>query len=211
MLSGEHNATTFDWIETLGELRRRLLDDPVISVYIERDLKNTSRNVVFLDQPSFGLPRGVLINAPTYPTLIAAYKTFMVEVAQELGSRESLVTLEAAAQAIIDFEIQLANVTVPDEDRYDMEAIYNPYLLNEFQALTDGLLPGFSVNWTQLLTQVFRSSGVTIMPMEQLIVAGQPYLLSALPLFRDAESRVLADYFGWRGNKEFQKIVFFKK
>lgn len=98
-----------------------------------------------LDQPSFGLPRGVLINAPSYPALITAYKTYMVEVAQELGSTEPVATLEAASQAIIDLEILLANVTVSDEDRYDTEAIYHPYLLNEFQALTDGALPGFSV------------------------------------------------------------------
>jgi len=139
------NNATFDWLESIGELRRRLLDDPVISVYIERDLKNTSRNVIFLDQPSFGLPRSVLINAPTYPALITAYRTFMVEVAQELGSTESQANLEAAADAIIDFEIKLANVSLSDEDRYDMELIYNPYLLDNFQVLTDLLQPEFSV------------------------------------------------------------------
>lgn len=71
----------------------------------------------------------------------------MVEVAQELGSSEPLASLQAAAQAIIDFEIKLANATVSDEDRYDTEAIYNPYLLSEWQALTDGLVPGFSVKF----------------------------------------------------------------
>lgn len=40
--------STFDPEESIGELRRRLLDDAIISVYVERDLKNTSRNVIFV-------------------------------------------------------------------------------------------------------------------------------------------------------------------
>lgn len=48
------------------------------------------------------------------------------------------------------------------------------------------------------MNQVFLTSGVTITPTEQLNVAGEPYLLAALPIFRDADSKVLADYVGWR-------------
>jgi len=37
------NEGEFNWIQSVGELRRRLLDTAIISVYAELDLKNTSK------------------------------------------------------------------------------------------------------------------------------------------------------------------------
>lgn len=87
----------------------------------------------------------MLIDAPSYETLVSAYRTYIAEVARELGSTEPFLALEAAAQAIINLEIRLANVTVSDEDRYDIDSIYNPHPLDIFQVLTDSTLPGYSV------------------------------------------------------------------
>jgi membrane metallo-endopeptidase-like protein 1 len=87
-----------------------------------------------LDQPSLGLSRTILASANQYEAAIAAYKTYIVEVAKELGSTLSPEIIEEGAQKIIDFEILLANATVPAEERYETQLLYNPYLLNEFEA-----------------------------------------------------------------------------
>jgi predicted metalloendopeptidase len=78
--------------------------------------------------------------------LIAAYKTLIVDLAQGLGSNETAAALGTAADAIINLEIELAKISLSDEDRYDTEMVYHPFKLNDFQAVTDALDPSFKVN-----------------------------------------------------------------
>lgn len=40
-------------------------------------------------------------------------------------------------QAIIDFETKLANITIPNEQRRDEEALYNLMSIKQLQALAD--------------------------------------------------------------------------
>lgn len=46
-------------------------------------------------------------------------------------------TTKAQMQAIIDFETKLANITIPNEQRRDEEALYNLMTIKQLQALAD--------------------------------------------------------------------------
>jgi predicted metalloendopeptidase len=106
-----------------------------------------------LDQPTFGLHRSYLVNPETHKTLLEAYKTYIVEAAQELGSTEE--SIEVSAQAILEFEIKLANISLPDELHLDAEYIYNPYTLSSFQSESDAIDSSFKVVLHRQLMTLF--------------------------------------------------------
>jgi len=91
------------------------------------------------------LPRSILIDAGNYPTIIEAYRALIVELAQGLGSTETIGNLQAAASAVIELETKIANISGYNENPYNTSAIFHPFKLNEFQAVMDSIDSTFSV------------------------------------------------------------------
>ncbi|CAL8117982.1 unnamed protein product [Orchesella dallaii] len=195
---GVWNSTAFDWLKSAAEVRRRSLQSVIISTHVSADLKNTTKTVVYLDQPGFGLPRGVLIAPDNYTDLITTYENFIVEVATELGTSQTEAQLRTGARAIIDLEVELAKISSSDEARYDMGRIYNPYMLNEYQDITDGIDAQFSIAWKSYLDQVFSSSGVEIVESEPIVVNEVEYIRNLIPILKDAAPETVANYIVWR-------------
>ncbi|ODM97501.1 Neprilysin [Orchesella cincta] len=195
---GVWNSSAFDWLKSVAEVRRRSLQSVILSVYVSADLKNTTRSAVYLDQPGFGLPRGVLITPENYTALITAYENYMVEVAQELGTSQTEAQLRTSAKAIIELEVAMAKISSSDEARYDIDRIYNPYALNEYQTITDGVDTEFSIVWKNYLDQVFSSSGVAITDNEFTIVNELEYIRNLIPILKGAEADTIANYIVWR-------------
>lgn len=119
-------------------------------------------------------------------------------MAQELESTQTEAQLRASANAIIDFEVSLAKISTSDEARYDIEHLYNPFLLNEYQAITDGIDTSFTISWKKYLDQVFSSSGVVISDTEQIIVSELEYIKSLIPILAKADQTTVANYIVWR-------------
>jgi len=195
---GVWNSTAFDWLKSVGEVRRRTLQSAILSVYVSADLKNTTKSVIYLDQPGFGLPRGVLITPENYTALITAYENYIVEVATELGTGQTEAQLRASARAIINLEVAMAKISSSDEARYDMDRIYNPYVLSQYQEITDGIDSQFSISWKSYLDEVFSSSGVTISDSEAIVVHELEYIQNLIPILKDTEDDTVANYIVWR-------------
>jgi predicted metalloendopeptidase len=184
--------SSFDWVQAVGEVRRRTLQSAILSVYVSADIKNTTKQVIYIDQPGFGLPRGVLIAPENYAALIAAYEQYIVDVATILESSQSEADIRVAAKAIIDFEVSMAKISSSDEDRYDMERIYNPFTLDQYQLIADG------IDWKKYLNQVFSSSGVTIADNEPIVVSETKYIEDLIPILTEAQASTVANYIVWR-------------
>ncbi|CAL8073146.1 unnamed protein product [Orchesella dallaii] len=195
---GVWNSTAFDWLKSVADVRRRSLQSAIISMYVSADIKNTTKSVIYLDQPGFGLPRGVLITPENYTALVDAYETYIVEVATELGTSQTEAQLRTGARAIINLEVEMAKISSSDEARYDMERIYNPYMLNDYQDITDGIDAQFSIAWKSYLDQVFSSSGVEIVEAEPIVVNEVEYIQNLILILKDAEPETVANYILWR-------------
>lgn len=144
----------------------------------------------------------MLISAENYTVLIDAYQQYIVSVAQELGSVQNEAELKVSARDIIDFEIEIAKLTSSEEERYDMERIYNPYSLKEYQEITDAIDPAFTINWKKYLDQAFSSSGETIGEEERIVVEELEYNKDLIALLKNSDSTTVANYIMWRLVKE---------
>ncbi len=97
------------------------------------DDKNSTRHVIQLDQGGLSLPSrdDYLKNDTDSKKVVAALRELIVDVSKllirdkegvEQVSREREEEIRKQAQGIIDFEIQIANITMNDSQRLEIES-----------------------------------------------------------------------------------------
>ncbi|TOF75447.1 hypothetical protein CGJ15_27050, partial [Vibrio parahaemolyticus] len=88
-----------------------------------------------------------------YEEIINAYKTYMSSTASIISTslQENITVSNAEVSDVVDFEMALANITTPDEDRRDMNRMYNPMTVSELSELT----ADSDIDWIQMLTTMF--------------------------------------------------------
>ncbi|KAH0624299.1 hypothetical protein JD844_007999 [Phrynosoma platyrhinos] len=85
-----------------------------------------------LDQSGLFLPsRDYYLNKTANEKVLAAYLDYMVELGMLLGGAQA--STEAQMQQVLELEIQLANLTVPQDERRDDEKIYHKLNIGELQ------------------------------------------------------------------------------
>ena len=96
----------------------------------------------------------------------------------------------------LDFEVELAMITEPAEDRRNMSKRYNP--------TTTGMAktyPGLPDSWTSFVGDLLSVGGVEIGDEEKLIISSLKYIEELGKLLHQTDSRVIANYLGWRAAK----------
>jgi len=184
----------FDLAVALGNGRRFLGEDLLLSVWVYLDDLNTEQNVIYVDQPELALPLSMYMDLDSYADYIAAYKTFMVETAKvfvrEMGTAVSEETLMAKADEIFEFERQIALVMTPSSDRRNSTAMYNPMMISEVKEN----YPNF--NWGSYFEAVFSETDVTVGDDERVIVVQPDYFEATQNM--EASVEVVANYAYWR-------------
>ncbi|KAK9888868.1 hypothetical protein WA026_001088 [Henosepilachna vigintioctopunctata] len=177
------NPDSFNWVDTLLKLKESgmvytmLLDFPV-----ELDNKNSSRRVLCVDQPFVpfeSLKRGPRDN----PVLNAAYK-FMVDIAVEFGAERKLA--EREMEEALKFEMDMAKIMVPQEDRRDLEEEYHPISIKDLEG-NYTFLP-----WHNFINRLIAPSSMTY--EDKLIVYLPEYLDRLQKLINRTSRRVLANF-----------------
>ncbi|XP_026645836.1 membrane metallo-endopeptidase-like 1 isoform X1 [Microtus ochrogaster] len=199
-----------------SQFNRRVL----IDLFIWNDDQNSSRHVIYIDQPTLGMPsREYYFNegnshksAPWWPRwpkppssihrplaqVREAYLQFMVSVAtmlrkdMNLPNDNSLVEKEMAQ--VLALEAQLANATVPQEERHDVTTLYHRMDLVELQERF--ALKGF--NWTLFIQSVLSSVQIELLPDEEVVVYGIPYLQNLESIIDIYSARTMQNYLIWR-------------
>lgn len=198
-------GSSFNVIQTIGDIRRVFLDSILVDIYVTQDLKNTTKSVVYFDQPYFFLSRSVLLNQEQFQPRINAYKAYFVNVAKEFavltGAQVTDADLNAQVSDVIAFETRLAEISAADEDRNIIDRIYNPRKLDAYQDETDAVgatQPHAKIVWKDLLDSIFSTSGVVIGAQEDLIVAEVDYLSNLTKVLDTTDIRTIANYITWR-------------
>ncbi|XP_011705313.1 PREDICTED: endothelin-converting enzyme 1-like, partial [Wasmannia auropunctata] len=130
VLNGKRwNEGNFTWKDSVYRFRR--LGCPIkyfisFSVYI--DWKNNSRRLITLGQASLGLSREYLLKGFN-EKIVQAYYEYMVDIAVILGANPDRARTELKES--LEFEIKLANISLPKEKRRNMTLLYNPMSVNE--------------------------------------------------------------------------------
>ncbi|KAF2352626.1 Peptidase M13 N-terminal domain [Trinorchestia longiramus] len=178
-------------IETLiGWLRGRLNQGTLIEQWVGPDDKNSSVNVIQLDQMELGLPdREMFLSSQALepPPYLQAYLKFMTDVAELLGAdRESA---RAEFEKVIELEIKLANATVPESERHDTGSNYLQLTLGDLKSRVPGIL------WDDYLHAFL---GADLSETEPIVVYTMPFLKRLGKIMTSTHKRVLWNYAMWR-------------
>ncbi|XP_027621231.1 membrane metallo-endopeptidase-like 1 isoform X4 [Tupaia chinensis] len=198
-----------DWNETKGpewllerqlavmntQFNRRVL----IDLFIWNDDQNSSRHIIYIDQPTLGMPsREYYFNGGSNQKVRKAYLQFMMSVATMLREDMSLPKNSHLVQEdmmqVLELETQLANATAPQEERHDVTTLYHRMDLEELQNKFG--LKGF--NWTLFIQTVLSSVKIKLLPNEEVVVYGIPYLQNLENIMDIYPARTMQNYLVWR-------------
>ncbi|XP_026571568.1 endothelin-converting enzyme 1 isoform X1 [Pseudonaja textilis] len=162
---------------------------PFFSVSVSVDSKNSSSNIIQIDQLGLGMPsREYYLNQTQNEKFLAAYLNFMVQLGM-LVTGEEEATIRPQMQEILDFETTLANITTPQEKLRDEEVIYHKMTAGELKEVAP------AIEWLPLLKEFFDP--VEINESEPVVVYAKEYLHRVSLLIQSTDERVLRNYMIW--------------
>ncbi|KAK7793461.1 hypothetical protein R5R35_011644 [Gryllus longicercus] len=203
--SAEWQPETFSWSDMLAVMTRRLAVTPLILTYVYLDRKNSSRSIITIDQPPLVLPRSMLVEPDVYGHQLQAYRKWIVETAHEIAKAKNIhippTRIHVDSFDIVEFEIELAKLTSPNELRRNAYRTYNVLTIKELQQWTDSaeiVNPQTRIRWLDFIKEIFRHVNVEIGADEKIVVKELDYLIKLLQLLDSTPTRTIANYLHWR-------------
>ncbi|KAM5154526.1 endothelin-converting enzyme 2 isoform 3-T3 [Callospermophilus lateralis] len=124
-----------NFMEVLKAVAGTYRATPFFTVYVSADSKSSNSNVIQVDQSGLFLPsRDYYLNRTANEKVLTAYLDYMEELGMLLGGQPTS-TREQMRQ-VLELETQLANITVPQDQRRDEEKIYHKMSISELQSCT---------------------------------------------------------------------------
>ncbi|XP_029400609.1 endothelin-converting enzyme 2 [Mus pahari] len=161
---------------------------PFFTVYVSADSKSSNSNIIQVDQSGLFLPsRDYYLNRTANEKVLAAYLDYMVELGVLLGGQPT--STREQMQRVLELEIELANITVPQDQRRDEEKIYHKMSISELQALAPAM------DWLEFLS--FLLSPLELGDSEPVVVYGTEYLQQVSELINRTEPSILNNYLIW--------------
>lgn len=177
-----------NFMEVLKAVAGTYRATPFFTVYVGADSKSSNSNVIQVDQAGLFLPsRDYYLNRTANEKVLTAYLDYMEELGMLLGGQPAS-TREQMRQ-VLELEIQVANLTVPQDQRRDEEKIYHKMSIAELQALAP------SMDWLEFLS--FLLSPLELGDSEPVVVYGTDYLQQVSQLINRTEPSILNNYLIW--------------
>ncbi|XP_077581599.1 membrane metallo-endopeptidase-like 1 [Stigmatopora nigra] len=198
--SDDWNATS-EWSleDILVTMTARFHKKVLVDMYVWTDDRDSQRHILYIDQPGLGMPsRDYYFNDGNYKKVREAYLHFMVTIAKMTREDRNLTkdderVWEEMSQ-VMALETDIANATLPAEERQDVTALYNKMTLNELQ--NSFSLNGF--NWTRFVRGVLATVSLDIALEEEVVVYGLPYLERLNEVLSKHSVRTMQNYLTWQ-------------
>ncbi|GFU64470.1 endothelin-converting enzyme homolog [Trichonephila clavipes] len=194
-ISGDFNIKDWDFQKAL-ELNNNYYEAPsLFSWLIMVDLKNSSRNSVVVDQNELILSsRDFYLNKTMDDKMLSAYLAYMTKVGVLLGGEEYATRLQM--QDVIEFEMKLAEILIPEEERIDHNSMYRKVTISQLQEVAP------FINWRHFFNSAFKKVGREIYSSEPVVVFALDYLKKLSKLvtqyLSNSQGRVtMANYLAW--------------
>jgi len=174
VLGDSFDGSTWILEDVLADFRAVYGTYSIMTSYVSADSKSSLENILYLDQPSLGLPnRDYYLDASTAAKAVPAYKQYIKNFLMEIKSGLDESTVNAFADKMVDIETDLASISAPDSERRIEQDIYKNYLIKE---LSDQISTGF--DWLKyinnLLSKADGDNSVT--EDEKIVVYATDYL-----------------------------------
>lgn len=191
------NISAWTLQNALQQLQNRYNMGGLFNWAVEEDDKNSSRNILVIDQGGLTLPTPEnYLNKTLHAKLLDAYLEYMVKVAVLLGA-PSEEDAKKQMGDILQFETRLANITIPASKRRDEETLYNNMSVAALQKLAP------FIDWRGMFEDAFRKVTRKIGSDEPVVVYVPEYLKDLNEIIKEYESTeegkiVLANYLVWQ-------------
>ncbi|KAG5836976.1 hypothetical protein ANANG_G00234360 [Anguilla anguilla] len=177
-----------NFMEVLKTVSGPYRAQPFFTIGVSVDPKNSNSNVIQVDQSGLFLPsRDYYLNRTANEKVLKAYLDYMVELGVLLGGEHN--STQSQMQQILDFEIALANITVPQDERRDEEKIYHKLTIAELQILAP------AVDWLDYLSSAL--SPLDLNDTEPVVVYAKEYLQQVSDLINKTDRSLLNNYMMW--------------
>ncbi|CAK9297953.1 unnamed protein product [Gordionus sp. m RMFG-2023] len=178
------NEQSFDPIQTIARLRRYRIN-VLIQEGLNPDKRNSSIYIVEIDQPKFKFQRERYMNSME-DEVMKSYLAFMVEVAEYLGADRA--DAEIHMRQTLEFEIHLANISLPTRARHLVSNYYTK--MNVGELIKE--IP--EINWLKyfkhLMPELKEDDLVGVLSLEYMRKLGK--LLTVTP------KRVVSNFIMWK-------------
>ncbi|XP_053246693.1 endothelin-converting enzyme 2 isoform X5 [Podarcis raffonei] len=185
-ITGPWNQSNF--MEVLKLVSGTYRASPFFTVFVGADSKSSNSNIIQLDQSGLFLPsRDYYLNKTANEKVLAAYLDYMVELGMLLGGARA--STEEQMQQVLDLETELANLTVPQDERRDDEKIYHKLNIAGLQVLAP------AIDWLDFIS--YFLSPLELTEAEPVVVYGREYLQQVSQLINNTDKSVLNNYMIW--------------
>jgi predicted metalloendopeptidase len=150
----------------LGQLSRLQVGQP-LALFVGTDAKDATRHVLTARQSGLGLPDrdDYLKDDDTTRRLKAGYRSYMRTLLQASGTPLDAAALDAALDAVLALEAQIARAHMDPVQRRDPQAQYNPHTLDSLATLA----PGFAWrDWFAAYTGSASDPGTVVLAQPEV-------------------------------------------
>lgn len=194
--ASKFNVSNWSLQQALQTMQNRFNMGGLFTWAVEEDDKNSSRNILVIDQGGLSLPAPEHYLNKTNQKLLDAYLDYMVKVAVLLGAQEDNAKLQM--QAVLAFETRIAEITVPADKRRDGELLYHNMTLQDLQERAP------LIDWRAMFEDAFRLVGRKVSAKEEVVVYEPEYLENLTKILHEEylsneDGRiVLGNYLTWQ-------------
>ena len=203
----ETSYASFKWYEQTSLLNKEGFSlNYIMSHYIDTDDKNNSYRVWKLDQASLGMSREYLIKGFEDKD-VQAYYQYMIDSAVLLGANE--MQAKDQLKESLMFEIALANLNAPREERRDANKLYNPTTINDLDGESyKGEEHAYPPSWQQYIQGLVTdginykdgaaTENIVIGADEKVILRNPEFFKNVSDLLLKTDPKVIKNYMAWR-------------
>ncbi|KAG5667540.1 hypothetical protein PVAND_015519 [Polypedilum vanderplanki] len=191
LFMGEWDDSQWSWEKVIADFRKYGYSvGQIFAFSVTTDQQNSIRRIGRIDQTSLGLNYEYIIKKEN-DTFYLAYKSYQVDLAKLFGSTLTQEQLEAKMSEALEFEYQLANISLPREERRDANLLYNPMSITELQSKYP------YIQWLDYLNSLMPDD--TKFTENDIIINAVPTFFEKLgPLLAATPNEVIANYLMWR-------------
>lgn len=157
----------FDWLYTAARAQRMLGHSVLLGFWVNEDVRNTSRNLMVVDQISPGFSERYLLDPERFGGELAEYRRYITDIVRVFLQRTNQAapngTAENFAEDVLSFSTQLAGIMTTAEQRRDVKSQFHEMTVAQLQEHTDaGGGSGAKLNWTRYVSLVLQETNVTL-------------------------------------------------
>ncbi|XP_064087548.1 neprilysin-2-like isoform X3 [Macrobrachium nipponense] len=180
----------FEWYTNVYINRRLGYSlDYIFDFSVTTNIKNSTWRIIDIDQPPLGMPSRKYLLKGFNDSDVQAYYNYQISMAELLGADRQRAEVELKES--LEFEIQIANYSLPKEERRNATKLYNKITIRELQEMVP------EIEWLEYINTLL-SPFFKVTADEPVVISNRELVKNLGKLVAKTPKRVIANYMMWR-------------